>query len=172
MQPGVPQGGLTEAQQSAAKDLAFDVIKKIRDGADLNPCPLEGCLKEITAWMTGTPASDDYLPLLVEEFADEGCDPRAPDWRMEPTTKFSAVVVGAGRSGILAAIRMKQAGIPVTVIEKNSDVGGTWFLNTYPGVRVDVPNAFYSYSFAQKPDWPKFFSEGKTLQQYFRAVAE
>jgi 4-hydroxyacetophenone monooxygenase len=75
-------------------------------------------------------------------------------------------------SGILAAIRMKQAGVPFVIIEKNADVGGTWFLNTYPGVRVDVPNAFYSYSFAQKPDWPKFFSEGTTLQQYFRSVAE
>ena len=121
--------------------------------------------------MTGTPAADDYLPLLIEEFADEGQDPRAPDWRMDPKTKFSAVIVGAGMSGILAAIRMKQAGVPFVVIEKNADVGGTWYDNTYPGVRVDVPNAFYSYSFAQKPDWPKFFSEGTTLQQYFRACA-
>jgi 4-hydroxyacetophenone monooxygenase len=172
LQPGVPQGGMTEAQQAAAKEVALEAIRRVRDGAALEPCPLESCLKEITAWMTGTAASDDYLPLLVEEFAADGEDPRAPGWRMDPATKFSAVVVGAGMSGILAAIRLKQAGIPFTIIEKSDDVGGTWHDNTYPGVRVDVPNAFYSYSFAQKHDWPKFFSEGRTLQQYFRACAE
>jgi 4-hydroxyacetophenone monooxygenase len=57
------------------------------------------------------------------------------------------------------------------VIEKNEDVGGTWFENTYPGARVDVSNAFYSYSFAQKIDWPKYFSPQQVLLDYFRDCA-
>ena len=50
-------------------------------------------------------------------------------------------------------------------------VGGTWLENSYPGCRVDVANHFYSYSFAQRTDWPKYFSTQETLLDYFRDVA-
>ena len=56
-----------------------------------------------------------------------------------------------GLGGLCAAIRLEQAGIPYTVFDKNADVGGTWFENTYPDLRVDVPNHFYSYSFGPTP---------------------
>ena len=69
------------------------------------------------------------------------------------------VIIGAGMSGLLAAIRLERAGIPYVVIEKNADVGGTWLENSYPGCRVDVANHFYSYSFAPNHDWPEFFSQ-------------
>jgi 4-hydroxyacetophenone monooxygenase len=75
-------------------------------------------------------------------------------------------------SGILAGIRLKQAGIPFVIIEKNADVGGTWYENVYPGARVDVPNSFYSYSFAQRADWPKYFSTQDVLLDYFRSCAD
>src|SRR5690606_26884241 len=85
---------------------------------------------------------------------------------------FRVVVVGAGMSGLAAAHRLNQAGVDVVVLEKNSDVGGTWFENTYPGCRVDVSNLFYSYSFAQRDDWPEFYSSQQVLLDYFRAVAD
>ena len=66
---------------------------------------------------------------------------------------FRCAVIGAGASGLAAAHRLRQAGIAVTVFEKNSDVGGTWLENVYPGCRVDVPNQLYSFSFAQTNDW-------------------
>src|SRR5262249_17810676 len=72
-----------------------------------------------------------------------------------------------GMSGILAAIRLEQAGIPYVVVEKNAGVGGTWRENTYPGGRVDVANHFYSYSFAPNHDWPEDFSQPPQLQDYF-----
>src|SRR5690606_38533199 len=97
-----------------------------------------------------------YLPLLAEELAFRGEDRRAPGWHVDevaPGTRFEVVVVGAGMSGILAAHRLQQAGIPFVVVEKNADVGGTWLENTYPGCRVDNPNHNYSYAFAQRHDW-------------------
>src|SRR5690606_18249439 len=83
---------------------------------------------------------------------------------------FPVAVIGAGMSGILAAIRLEEAGIPHVVFEKNTGVGGTWFENTYPGCRVDSPNHTYSYSFAPK-DWPQHFSAQEVLHQYFDATA-
>ncbi len=63
-----------------------------------------------------------------------------PAPKLSPPPGFRALIVGAGMSGLLAAIKLEQAGIAWTIVEKNSDVGGTWFENRYPGVRVDSPN--------------------------------
>ncbi|MGE5596279.1 MAG: flavin-containing monooxygenase [Hyphomicrobiales bacterium] len=170
---GVEQGGMTPQAQVEARALALEAIKSLRDGAAAGSRELTpGDLRRITGWMTGTAAAEDYIPLLVEELAPFDEDPRAPDWKKDPAINFSVVVIGAGMSGILAGIRLKQAGIPFTIIEKNHDVGGTWLENTYPGARVDVSNAFYSYSFAQKVDWPKHYSPQEVLLEYFRDVAD
>jgi len=169
---GVEQGGMTAEQQQAARELAFEVITAIRDGrAPSRTISIEEALMRATEWMTGTPAADDYLPLLLEELAPNDVDPRAPDWRKDPERPFFVAVIGAGMSGILAGIRLKQAGIPYVILEKNEDVGGTWFENTYPGARVDVSNAFYSYSFAQRVDWPHHYSSQEVLLDYFRSCA-
>lgn len=171
--PGVEQGGLTPDQQAAAREVAFDALRKLRDqGYSADGRPVEEDVRRIFEWLTNSPASDDYVPLLVEELAPEGQDPRAPDWRAPDGVNFRVVIIGAGMSGILAAIRLQQAGVPYVIIEKNADVGGTWLENTYPGARVDVSNAFYSYSFAQKVDWPHSFSTQPTLLEYFRDCAD
>ena len=60
-------------------------------------------------------------------------------------------VIGAGMSGILAAIKLREAGYDVVVYEKADRLGGTWRENTYPGLSCDVPSHFYSYSFALNP---------------------
>lgn len=116
--------------------------------------------------------SEKYLPLLLDELSE---DPGAPQWRKEdvaPDRPFSVVVIGAGMSGLVAAHRLKQAGVPFVVLEKNEDVGGTWLENTYPGCRVDVSNHMYSYSFAQRTDWPNYFSPQGVLLDYFRDFAD
>ena len=73
-------------------------------------------------------------------------------------------------SGLLAAPPPAQAGVAFVVVEKNDDVGGTWFENSYPGCRVDNPNHNYSYSFAQRHDWPLHFSTQAVLLDYFRRL--
>ena len=85
---------------------------------------------------------------------------------------FKVLIIGAGMSGLLAAIRMSQAGIAYTVVEKNADVGGTWMVNSYPGCRVDNPNHLYSYSFEPNHDWPFHFSTQPLLWKYFQGVAD
>src|SRR5207249_9352555 len=105
----------------------------------------------------------------------DGTDLRAPRWRaaeLAPQRELRVGIVGAGMSGIAVAHRLRQAGVPVVIFEKNDDVGGTWLENDYPGCRVDVPNHFYSYSFAQKDDWPQHFSSQDVLLDYFRQCAD
>lgn len=89
-----------------------------------------------------------------------------------PTHHYEAVVIGAGLSGICAAIKLKEAGITnVGIFEKASDVGGTWRDNRYPGVACDVPSHLYSYSFAPNPDWSRWYAPGPEILDYIRQCA-
>jgi cation diffusion facilitator CzcD-associated flavoprotein CzcO len=82
------------------------------------------------------------------------------------------VIIGAGMSGILSAIKLKEAGLDnFAIYEKADRLGGTWRENTYPGIACDVPSHFYSYSFALKPDWSHRFARGAEIEAYFEDVA-
>ncbi|MCY7396622.1 MAG: NAD(P)/FAD-dependent oxidoreductase [Nocardioides sp.] len=89
------------------------------------------------------------------------------------TRAVDHLVVGAGFAGLCAAIKLDEGGErDFVVIEKGSDVGGTWRDNTYPGAACDVPSQLYSYSFAPNPDWTMSFSPQPEIHAYLRAVAE
>lgn len=89
---------------------------------------------------------------------------------MSDTKRLRAIVIGAGMSGILAAIRLKEAGHSVTVLEKTSEIGGTWRDNRYPGLTCDVPAHAYTYSFAPNPEWSRYFADASEIRDYFDKV--
>ena len=77
------------------------------------------------------------------------------------------VVIGAGFSGIGAAIALDRAGIPdYVVLEAGDGVGGAWHWNTYPGVAVDIPSFSYQFSFEQRSDWSRVYAPGTELKAY------
>jgi len=80
-------------------------------------------------------------------------------------------IVGAGMSGILMGIKLHKRGIPFTIYEKASSVGGTWRENTYPGLICDVPSQYYRYSFEPNPDWSLQFSPGSEICRYLEKTA-
>ncbi|MFI5777861.1 flavin-containing monooxygenase [Nocardia sp. NPDC051570] len=83
------------------------------------------------------------------------------------------LIVGSGFSGLGMAIRLSQQGRDdFLVIERGSDVGGTWRDNTYPGAACDVPSQLYSYSFALNPAWSRSFSKQPEIQRYIQGVAD
>lgn len=85
---------------------------------------------------------------------------------------YEVVVVGAGLSGVCAAIKLKEAGVEnFRVFEKAADVGGTWRENRYPGVACDVPSHLYSYSFAPNPEWSRWYAPGAEIWDYVRKCA-
>jgi cation diffusion facilitator CzcD-associated flavoprotein CzcO len=81
-------------------------------------------------------------------------------------------IVGGGLGGLGAAIHLRRAGYSdVVVLERGDELGGTWRDNTYPGCACDVPSALYSYSFAPKPDWSRFYAPQPEIRSYVREVA-
>ena len=91
---------------------------------------------------------------------------------MEAGSDPSFAIIGAGMSGILAAVKLKQAGLDFRVFEKAEKLGGTWRENTYPGIACDVPSHLYCYSFELNPDWSHANSPGAEIQEYFEGVAK
>lgn len=86
---------------------------------------------------------------------------------------LDALIVGAGMSGLLAAIRLKQAGFgKLQILEKSEGLGGTWWSNRYPGCACDIPSHFYSYSFAPNPDWTRAYPQQSEILTYFGRVAD
>ncbi len=83
------------------------------------------------------------------------------------------VVIGAGMAGILAAIKLREAGYTNFVIYEKADrLGGTWRENTYPGIACDVPAHLYTYTFEPNPHWSHVFAPGDEIQAYFEGVAK
>jgi cation diffusion facilitator CzcD-associated flavoprotein CzcO len=96
---------------------------------------------------------------------------------MDPTTRsdprrVEVLVVGAGASGIGAAVTLRGLGVTdFVVLEKAATVGGTWRDNTYPGCACDVPSALYSFSFAPNPGWTRAFAGQPEIRAYLEDVA-
>jgi cation diffusion facilitator CzcD-associated flavoprotein CzcO len=89
------------------------------------------------------------------------------------TRNPSVAVIGAGMTGILMAIKLREAGIDdITILEKAHKLGGTWRENTYPGVACDVPSHMYTYTFRRNPDWDHRMAHGGQIQHYFEQVAD
>lgn len=179
--PVVPGGHLAKRLSPEEFDeVRRRVMAALKQGRDRKPVDSDifdaATIKRMMDFFVGAPVPEDYVPLVLEELNLDGADARAvpSDTSMRPQRSggFHVVIIGAGMSGILAGIRLKQAGIDFTIVEKNHDVGGTWLQNSYPGCRVDIPSHFYCYSFEPNYDWSQHFCAQPELLQYFRACAE
>lgn len=135
--------------------------------------PSREVLEAIGAWSLGSAAAD--IPdLLDAAFVAEHDDRRAPGWHRKDLAgdrSIRVAIIGAGFSGLLAGLRMKQAGVEFTIFEKNHEVGGTWCENTYPDCRTDVHSHIYSFSFFPY-EWPSYFSRQQVILDYLRTFAE
>jgi 4-hydroxyacetophenone monooxygenase len=163
--------GLPPQAQDALRAKALDVLLAHRAGTlatapTLTPDEvldvLSACLDERVP--------DEQTEMLAEELGVLSRATPVID-RAHGEQPPHVLVVGAGFSGLCAAIRLQEAGVPYTMIERCDDLGGTWHENTYPGCGVDTPIHVYSFSFAQRPDWPRYFARQAEVRDYLRAVA-
>ncbi len=171
-QPGLgdnDSGGLTPAHQQEVREAALEAMSAWRDGRPMAiPEPDDDLIVRMLGTAMGEHVPDEYgaftaAQLGLAKFLDH--DPIA----VPPG--FKVLVIGAGASGLCAAINLQQAGVPYEVIERNGTVGGVWWENRYPGAGVDTPNHLYSYSFAPH-DWKMYFCLRDELHGYLEKVAD
>jgi 4-hydroxyacetophenone monooxygenase len=162
-------GGLPDAVQQEIRDAALDAVLAWRDGRPVAiPTPPPAMLVEMLSVAMGEAIPDEYGEMIG---AQVGLQDEPEVEPLDVPDGFEVLVVGAGVAGICAAISLQRAGIPFTVIEKNSTVGGTWWENRYPGAGVDTPNHLYSFSFAPY-DWSMYFALRDELHEYLEHVAD
>lgn len=170
-----PDDGVSDQQRASVLDKACLIIQEYFRQPKECFVPGEAELREMFEFLAGQKVADDYAEFLKQELSIQGEDPYAqPEIFAVPEDRradFQVLIIGAGLSGMLSGIRLKEAGISFQILEKNADVGGTWFENTYPGCRVDSANHAYSYSFRPQ-DWPQYFSSQKVLLQYCKDTAD
>lgn len=171
------QGYMSGEDKAQVRAMALEVIRKFRDGGCVLPPPPDAAtVHRMMNFILGQEVPAEYVPMMLEEMELDGRDQRSDDWGDEvdraAREQHSVLVIGGGMSGVLAAYRLREAGIPYVVIEKNASVGGTWYENRYPGVRVDVANHLYCYSFEPAHHWSEYFSQQAELQQYFEGVLD
>ena len=169
-----PHGGMSEGQQREAVEIATAALASLRDReittVDVLPDEL---VQDVLRYLSG--GREDWTPMLKHELdlaEDKG---GRPSWSFDDIAQeraFPTLIVGAGVAGIAAAHRYAQAEVPFTLIDANTTVGGTWAKNSYPGVRLDTPTFGYSYSFAQRGDWPNQFARGGEILDYLQDVAK
>lgn len=91
-------------------------------------------------------------------------------------SRFDAIVIGAGFSGLYALHRLRQLGVRTRVLEAAEDVGGTWLFNRYPGARCDIESIEYSYSFSdeiqQEWVWSETMPAQPEIEAYLHFVAD
>jgi 4-hydroxyacetophenone monooxygenase len=168
------QWGLPAEAQTAALQMCAETIMRLGEAPPDAPERLSrNDVQQIMEFMIGS-VPDGYLPVLLHQLGHPE-DVSRPNWskdELAPERPFRVAVIGAGMSGLAAAHRLAQAGIPFVVFERHAELGGVWTENDYPGCRLDTSNFAYSYSFYQHGDWQENYSRREAILGYLKHCAQ
>jgi 4-hydroxyacetophenone monooxygenase len=166
-------GAMSEADKQAVRDRAFDVVRAYRDRGCPPPfVPDSDQMRVMFDVISGGQITEEYVDYVAADLRFSDADQCGPPLTSTPQrrSEFPVVVIGCGEAGLLAGIKLKQAGVPFTIVERQAGVGGTWRANHYPGLRVDIPSHYYSYSFESNEYWSHFFAEQPEIVAYLSDV--
>ena len=173
---GRGNGLVNDADVELVRQKAAAFLKSYRDrgAGDISIGPVER-LRTSLNLAAGEEISADEFDMWLEEFALDRFA-RGLAWERKPTPRelenFEVLVIGAGMGGLNAAILLKQAGIRFSIVEKNANVGGTWFENRYPGARVDSPSRSYLHILGIDYVFPNLFCSWDENMRYFDWLAD
>jgi len=166
-----PQAGLPPGIQD---EIRAAVLKLFAHG-DPKPViadPGNDLMLRMMCATLGENVAPEYAPLMREEM---GFVPRDARWTKRPPderlVQHQVLIVGAGVCAIALGVALDRLGVPYTIVEKNDELGGTWYVNRYPGCGVDTPNHSYSFSFGERNPWTRYFAQRQELLDYLRKVA-
>jgi 4-hydroxyacetophenone monooxygenase len=131
------QIGIPADEQKEIRLRAVPAIAAYRDGGCVPVELPEEVLQEAMSFLGARPVEGRIAGLFFDDLQFAGGDTGAITWADEIPADVKSdspvVIIGCGQAGLLAGIRMQQAGLPFTIIEKNAGPGGTWWENRYPG---------------------------------------
>ena len=166
-----PSAGFSDSVQAELRAKAIEVFAQSRSGPALTDLDTSLMIRMMSTCL-GETVPPEYAPAMRDEL---GFTDRDVHWSKLPDQHQLAgrdvLIVGAGVNGIVLGAKLGQLGISYTIVEKNTDVGGTWLENSYPGCGVDTPNHAYSFSFGRRYRWSRYFSLRDEIQDYLERCA-
>ncbi len=170
------QCGMSADECEDVRRRALPAIAAYRDHGCTAHALSRQLLLEMMSFVACKPLEGRIVSMLFEDMQFDGVDSRAITWADEIPADVRAaspvLVIGCGESGILAGIRLSQAGLPFTIVDKNHGPGGTWWENRYPGARVDVASHQYCYAFEPADHWSEYYCRQPELRDYFARVVD
>ncbi|SCG71975.1 flavin-containing monooxygenase [Micromonospora inositola] len=167
-------GGHPAELQAEIRAAAFEVIRgQLGSPEPVTPLSEAETLRALSVSL-GETVLPEYAGSMLEE---SGLRPRLDRiaWTSDRPSRaddFPVIVIGAGMAGIATGVYLDRLGLEYQILERGDDVGGVWRENAYPGAGVDTPCHLYSYSFAQRPSWSRYYAKQEEILNYFRDVAE
>ncbi|WFU13112.1 NAD(P)-binding domain-containing protein (plasmid) [Rhizobium sp. CB3090] len=161
-------GGLPSDLQAEIRDAALSAITAWRQGVPIARADLSAEeLIRMLSMSEAEPIPPEFADMMIHKL--RRYSGAVPDPVCLPDN-FRILVIGAGMSGIAAAVRLRQLGVSYIQIEKQARTGGVWHSHRYPGCGVDTPGHLYSFTFASG-DWRKFFPLQQEIDEYLSRVA-
>ncbi len=164
--------------QSPARDELIDLAVELldRDPALQSPYLTSEDLDDETfrrmmALATGADPDMRWVPMLREQGGFNEARAIQPIDR-EAASRVSLAIIGAGMTGLAAAVSAADRGFDYTILESTSEVGGVWAVNDYPGAAVDTPSVYYSLSFDLNPSWTRYYPIRSEYLQYLNDLAD
>jgi 4-hydroxyacetophenone monooxygenase len=163
--------GFPEEVQAEIRAAAVDLLSREQVEAAI-PVPDEALLLRMMRICLGENVAPEYAPMMREQMGFARLRDTMPRLvRQADSGRLPVLIVGAGVSGIALGKLLLEQGIDFRIVDKNADLGGTWWENTYPGCGVDTPNHAYSYSFGARYRWSRYFSPREEIQDYLQQTA-
>ena len=168
--PGAGPGQESPEARAELTDLLCSVLTK-----EEQPDYLGTEDRELLARMADVAADrhfeEKYIPMGLEQ-AGFVPDQRAIAPTKTPRRTLNLAIIGAGMTGLDAAVKAADRGFEFDVFEMEAGIGGLWWSQTYPGVAVDTPSLYYSLSYEITPDWSKYYPLGAEYRAYLTALAK
>ncbi len=169
--PDAPEmAGVTDHATAAAIVAELTVALAIGKAPGLAPDDPE-LFARLVPLALGVAPGDEFLPMLLEQGGFHPAQPVLPRTVPLPRT-LDVAIVGGGLAGIAAAMAAEREGVSYEILERNDELGGTWLVQTYPGVGVDTPSSYYSLSSELNSDWTSYYPKGGEYQAYLQAVVD
>ncbi|MER5181593.1 NAD(P)/FAD-dependent oxidoreductase [Streptomyces sp. NPDC002896] len=164
----LPVGRLPEEDRAELHRLLIEALAE--DGpTDYVQVPDDELFLRMISLVAGTEVDPEFVGVVKEQ---AGFVPSTPAPDEAAVGDFTVAILGAGMSGIGAAIALADAGFSYEIFERGDDIGGTWRINTYPGVAVDTPSVYYSFSYELEAGWSRCYPLGGEYQDYLRRVVD
>jgi 4-hydroxyacetophenone monooxygenase len=168
-------GGLPPDVQAEIRNAALEALTAgFKGRPPALPNPPDRLLLEMMSVSLGEQVPPEYAPMIRRDLElppATTASSTESTHGSKPPPGFCALIIGAGISGLCAAVELAKAGVPYTILERRQNLGGVWFDNRYPGAACDVPSHLYSFSFAPY-DWSRFFAASREIHAYLGRVAD